>query len=467
MEKISPGPWEQRCGMTMDDFQGLNAGAFPAKRMLQYFDEFGTPADRRYCGVWITSVRVDKSTLFLSQASSDYQTIFNTETTKPYWRTAVLSVSEDIRYSAVFTESSVGTHWVARHGLTEADVPDVNKAENDAGRYMINLAAGGTGANARYAAIFAPQDIPSDRTWRTMGTAAGFKNDSEASMDTENLLKSFMVGSGVRQAQLSVGKGGTILLNKTYTWSEPERSTTSLTGRFLLASLSKAFTSAAIQSLYDSNTITPTTKAYPYLGYACTGGDLRRCDITVQQLLDHTSGYDNALYNFDPTYDMRTIALLLNPPGNPATMRDIVDYMFFNNFLLATDPGTTYSYSIYGYLMLSLIVDQATNGFFEYLQSTILTPEGLNVDFWRTSPIYHTSDNVIQESMFTGLSALEPLSPNPVAAIYGGDGMYKESAIGPASLSSDAASLVKFIFKHGKLPLRLPSQISILMLTSV
>jgi Beta-lactamase/Bacterial tandem repeat domain 1 len=377
MELINAGSWYQSCGISVSDFQNANNDAFANRQILGYFDEYGTPNDRLYCGVWHTDPGVDKSTLYTALSASEYQTVFNSETTKPYWRPTVLSVSDDITYAAVFTDTSVGTSWYARHGLTASDLQTEANSQQSQGRYIINIAAGGAGSNARYAALWASQDVPSSRTWRTDGGApVGFNDNTGAANEAETLLQSFMQSAGVRQAQLSIGKNGNIMLNKAYTWSEPERTTTGVDDRFLLASLSKAFVEAVIQSLFDQNQLSSTTTVYPLLGYQCTTGDSRRCDITVQQFLDHYSGYTNAALGFDPTYYMREIALKQNNGQNPATMKEVIDYVF--PYPLANNPGATYSYLNYGYLVLAYLVEYVTGqSYFDYLQQTILNPEGL------------------------------------------------------------------------------------------
>ncbi|KAF2259815.1 beta-lactamase/transpeptidase-like protein [Lojkania enalia] len=446
MEKISVGEWIQQCGLSATGFQNRNAEALSNKRILKYFDEFGTSSDRRFCGVWHTSAGVDKSSLFTGMSSAAYQNSFNSETSKPYWRPSLLSLSEDLSYSAVFTDSSVGS-WQARHGLTASQLTTEVTTQAKANRYLINLTAGGSGANARYAAIFAAQDIVSQRSWRVAGTVTGFKDNSNANAQVENFAKSFMKGAGVRQVQISIGKNGNVLLDKAYTWSESERPSVRVTDRFLLASLSKAFDSAAIQKLYNAGSLSPTTTVYPLLGYSCGTGDARRCQITVQHLLDMKSGYDNNALGFDPTYSMRQIALAKSGGAHPATISEIVSYVFPYN--LASNPGSTYVYNNYNYLLLSAVVEKVTGqSYFTYLNSQIITPEGLNVAVWATSASAHANDKVIQESRYTGLSALQPTLGTPVAAIYGGDGMYKESAAGPASLSASASSLTKFIYRH-------------------
>jgi hypothetical protein len=125
MEQISVASWYQKCGLTAAQFEDQNAGALASRTILKNFDEYGTSSDRRYCGVWQASPNVDKSTLFTGLSAADYQTIFNQETTKPYWRPTVLSVSEDISCAALFTDTSVGNAWYARHDLTTTDLATV------------------------------------------------------------------------------------------------------------------------------------------------------------------------------------------------------------------------------------------------------------------------------------------------------------------------------------------------------
>ena len=95
MEKISVSSWLQRCGMTVTDLEANMKAAYNNRQILKSFREYGTPSDRRYCAIWHHNPNFDKWTWSLSPSSSVYQTLFNSETTKPYWRPAYLSISED------------------------------------------------------------------------------------------------------------------------------------------------------------------------------------------------------------------------------------------------------------------------------------------------------------------------------------------------------------------------------------
>jgi CubicO group peptidase (beta-lactamase class C family) len=62
-------------------------------------------------------------------------------------------------------------------------------------------------------------------------------------------MENWMKVNGMRQAQFTIGKNGNILLQKAYSWSEATRHTKVTNDVFLLASISKAFLAAAVQTL--------------------------------------------------------------------------------------------------------------------------------------------------------------------------------------------------------------------------
>lgn len=446
MEKISVAGWYQKCGLTETQYSTENTNAKVNRYILKSFTEYGTASNRLYCGIWHYNDVFDKYTAFSALSYGDYQNTFNSETTKPFWRPSYVTVSEDHTISAEFTDTDVGS-WYARHGLTGEELQSTYTQQLAANRYIISLQGGGTGGNAQFAAIWAEHDIPTPRSWRTTGTVTGFANNAEALSHSDSIVQAFMKQNGVRQMQFSVGKKGKLIMERAYSWSESTRHTTDPGDTFLLASLSKMFVEATIQHLYDIDKLKPNNLVYPLLGYT-NPTDPRLSTITVQELLDHTGGLDDSASGFDPTYRMREIAIAQNGGAHPASDKNIVDYMFKKK--LDFDPGARYAYSNYGYLLLSYLVKHVTGtDYYKYLHSNILAPGKYNVIKWATSPSSHANEPITQESQYTGLSALQPLFQFPVADIFGGDGMYKDSAYGPAALAASASTLATFINTHG------------------
>jgi hypothetical protein len=446
MEKNGVTNWYQRCGLTNSQYSAELNTAQTNRYILKSFTEYGNPSARLYCGVWYYNDQWDKYTTFVSESSSAYQATFNAETTKPFWRPSYLSVSEDHEISSTFVDTNVGS-WVARHGMTASSLQSEYETQKAAGLYIIHLQGGGTGPDTRFAALWAAQDIPTPRTWRVTGSVTGFQNNNAASSQADDFMQAFMKANGVRQAQFAVGKNGNLLLQKGYSWSEATRHTTMASDVFLLASVSKAFVPATVQTLYDSQKLAPSTKVYPLLGYPNTP-DPRLQEITVDHLLNHYGGLNVTKSGFDPTYRMREIAAARNTGPNPATIKDIVDYMSL--YTLDYNPGAGYAYSNYGYLLLSYVVEHVTGmAYYDYLSSAVLTPGGYDVRKWPTSPSAHVNDPITQESKYTGLNAATPQSQIPIAYIFGGDGMYKDNCYGPAALAASATTVVAFIHSHG------------------
>jgi CubicO group peptidase (beta-lactamase class C family) len=214
----------------------------------------------------------------------------------------------------------------------------------------------------------------------------------------------------------------------------------------MLASNSKMFVAAAVQRLYDQGRLQNTARAYPLLGF--NGPKDRRSDtITVQQLLDHKAGY-----TYDPTYDMRRIALARGL-GRPAGKRDIAAQMYARDLDYA--PGAApdpkgWIYNNYGYLLASLVVEHVTGqDYVQFLRNQVLQPDGISeVDVYPTAAASLPAGLAPIDDDGLGLSALAPNSKAQVPVIFGGDGMVKETAVGSCGLAASATALTQFIHRH-------------------
>jgi CubicO group peptidase (beta-lactamase class C family) len=427
-------------------FQRFNKTASDSKMILRSVAIYGTASDRRYAAVWHTNAGYVKWHVFPSDTGVSYQTVFNAETQLPgytlqAYRPAYVAVSHDHIYCSVFKDDVIGS-WVARHGLTSTEYQKEFDAQNAAGFYPICVQGGGTGSNTRYAAIFAKQDVPSSRAWTVTGAAV----PSLAALD--HAMRSFMQANGVRAAQLAVAKNGVTKFSRAYTWAEPGYRITQPSDRFLLASCSKMFLEAAVQSLYDAKKLTPDIKVYPLLGFSGPA-DARSNDITIQQLLDHMGGYDDTPTGsgFDPTYNMRLIAQSLGLT-HPVTKLDVARYMYGKP--LDFTPGTNNKYSNFGYLLAGAVVEKITGTtFFHYLQTTLLGPAGITeVEVFPTLASNRTSHQAIAEDQGGGHSPIDLASTLLVPAVYGGDGEINEVGDPNAGLAASARALTQFIQLH-------------------
>jgi CubicO group peptidase (beta-lactamase class C family) len=449
------GAWFARHGMTTGPsgsagtFAYYNALGAAQKQILRSVAIYGTASDRRYAAVWHPNPIYVKWHVHQSDTAASYQTVFNAETQLPgytlnAYRPAYVTLSDDQIYCSVFKDDVVGP-WVARHGMTSADYQAEFDRQNAEGYYPICVQGGGSGNDTRYAAIFAKQDIPLSRAWTVTGAAvpalAGF----------DHVMQTFMQANGVRAAQLAIAKNGVTKLSRAYTWAEPGYRVAQPSDRFLLASCSKMFLEAAVQALYDAKKLAPATKVYPLLGFS-KPADPRSDTITIQQLLDHQGGYDDSPPSqggsgFDPTYNMREIALALNL-GHPVTKLDIARYMYAR--MLDFAPGTNTKYSNYGYLLAGAVVEHVTGQkYFDYVGSALLQPAGITeVEVISTLASGRTNNEAIAEDQGLGLSPIDLASQLLVPAVYGGDGEINEVGDPNDGLGASAFALTQFIRLH-------------------
>jgi CubicO group peptidase (beta-lactamase class C family) len=447
------GAWRARHGMSSGPeanagtFQNLNKTAKNQKMILRSVAIYGTASDRRYAAVWHANPRFVKWHVHPSDTGASYQGVFNAETQLPGYqlagyRAAYVSLSGDHIYCSVFKDDVVGG-WVARHGMTAADYQAEFNKQNAAGLYPICVQGGGSGDNTRYAAIFAKQDIPLSRGWTVTGAAvptlAGF----------DHTMQTFMQANGVRAAQLAIAKNGATKFSRAYTWAEAGYRITQPSDRFLLASCSKMFLEAAVQALYDSKKLTPTTKVYPLLGFSGPL-DPKSDTITIQQLLDHMGGYDDTATGsgFDPTYSMRKIAIDLGL-GHAVTKLDVASYMY-HKYMLDFTPGTNSKYSNFGYLLGGAVVEKVAGvKYFDYVKTTLLQPANISeVLVFPTLPSHRTNNMAIIEDEGLGMSPFDLGSQLLIPNVYGGIGEINEVGDPNCGTGASAQALTQFIHLH-------------------
>lgn len=143
-------------------------------------------------------------------------------------------------------------------------------------------------------------------------------------------------------------------------WDIPNQPNT----KHRLGSITKLFTAMLIVKLASENKLKLEAPISTYLtDYPKTNGDL----VTVQHLMDHTSGIPNYT---DIRGFMRTV-------HNPYSHEEMMG--FFADSTLQFTPGEKYSYSNSGYYILGLIIEKVTGQSYEQvLQDKILSPIKMN-----------------------------------------------------------------------------------------
>jgi CubicO group peptidase (beta-lactamase class C family) len=135
-----------------------------------------------------------------------------------------------------------------------------------------------------------------------------------------------------------------------------------LQSKFRIGSISKTLTALALGKLIDESGIQfsdPVQKYVPYFPE-------KKYPITIYQLASHTAGirdynYRNGEYVSDKNYSSVKEAISI-----------------FKDDTLIFQPGTKYSYSTYGYVLLSAVIEGTTHmDYLSYMHDQVFTPMGL------------------------------------------------------------------------------------------
>lgn len=168
-----------------------------------------------------------------------------------------------------------------------------------------------------------------------------------------------LASSGVPSASVAIVKDGQIAYSKAYGEARLEPPTPARPDmRYCIGSISKQFTAVALLLLQEQGKISlddPIGKYFPNL--------TRAYQVTVRQLLTHTSGYSD----FWPQ-DYVMPAML-----KPTTAEKIMQT--WGRKPLDFEPGTRWQYSNTGYTIAGAIIEKVTRRpYYEFLRDNIFSP---------------------------------------------------------------------------------------------
>lgn len=162
---------------------------------------------------------------------------------------------------------------------------------------------------------------------------------------------------------VAVIQDGALVYSRTFGWADVEQKVP--VGRqtqFPVASITKAFTGAAVLKMIQSGKLNPEDRIGEYLKVPKD-----KQDITVLQLLTHLSGIRHYKEG------EKTPEFLSK---HYKTAREVLPV--FINDPLNFEPGTDYRYTSFGYnLLAALIEQQGGMPFTKYVEKTLFKPMGL------------------------------------------------------------------------------------------
>ncbi|SFP84573.1 CubicO group peptidase, beta-lactamase class C family [Hymenobacter arizonensis] len=200
-------------------------------------------------------------------------------------------------------------------------------------------------------------------------------------------MQDFMRRWKVLGASVALSKDGQLVYDRAFGYADVDR-TVPLQPYHLMrvASISKSVTALAVMKLVEQGKLTLSHKVFGPTGYLKGAAynkeikDLRLHEVTVQQLLEHTGGWDRDIgcdgYGGCDPIDFPThVAKVMRVP-NPVGDSTIIRYMLRQGLNYA--PGTRFAYSNIGYLVLGKVVEAVTHQLYgTWVRQNVLEPSGV------------------------------------------------------------------------------------------
>jgi CubicO group peptidase (beta-lactamase class C family) len=169
--------------------------------------------------------------------------------------------------------------------------------------------------------------------------------------------------TGVPSASVAIVKDGQIVYTKAYGDARLDPKTPATPAmRYSIGSISKQFTAVAMLFLQEQGKLSLDDKVAKYIPNLT-----RANEVTIRQLLSHTSGYQDY---WPQDYVMPMMK-------QPVTAQKILD--MWARKPLDFDPGTKWQYSNTNYVIAGVIIEKvARMPLLRFLQEKVFTPLGMN-----------------------------------------------------------------------------------------
>jgi CubicO group peptidase (beta-lactamase class C family) len=185
---------------------------------------------------------------------------------------------------------------------------------------------------------------------------------ADVTQQIDKLVMEALGRTGVPSASIAVVKDGQIVYLKAYGEAKLDPKTPATTQmRYSIGSISKQFTAAAMLLLQEQGKLSLDDKVGKYIPDLTRGNE-----VTIRQLLSHTSGYQ----------DYWPQDYVMKPMFEATTARKIMD--IWAKKPLDFEPGTKWQYSNTNYVIAGAIVERvARMPFFQFLREKIFKPLGM------------------------------------------------------------------------------------------
>jgi CubicO group peptidase (beta-lactamase class C family) len=353
-DKSSGGAWAAKHNMTAAQYQqAFNENSDKGYR-LQYVSGYVINGTEYFAAIWEKKSGPAMAAKH-NMTATQYQQAFNENTSKGYTLKLVSGYEKNgTDLFAAIWEKTNSPLWASRHGIPRMNYQHAFDNMYYQGYVPVYVNAYAADGGDKYNVIWENKNM---------------SGSDIAKMD--NAVNNYMTTQGVSGLSFAVTKNGKLVFAKAYGYADPatnEEMSPNHTMRIM--SISKSVTAAGIMKLLEQNKISMNQKVFgpnSILGskYATPADKPKLNDITISQLLHHTSGLrtcngEAEFWNASKTYD-QTMNMLLA-----------------SDDLLENDPNTKNVYSNTGYFVLAGVIEKISGQSYEtYIRNNVLTPGGV------------------------------------------------------------------------------------------
>lgn len=187
----------------------------------------------------------------------------------------------------------------------------------------------------------------------------------------DSYLKETAKGYGFNGTVL-IAKDGKILLNKGYGYADFKNKIRNTSDtEFSIGSITKSITATAIMQLVEKGKLKLTDTLNKYIPDYPRGKE-----ITIKDLLTHSSGIPDYLND-----DIMTDKDLLHTGFKRSNPIGLI--RLFENKSLKFKPGSNYSYSNSGYILLGYIIEKVSGkSYDEYIEENVFNKAGMSTAYY-------------------------------------------------------------------------------------
>lgn len=214
----------------------------------------------------------------------------------------------------------------------------------------------------------------------------------------DGMIEDFMADWDIPGGTVALARNGKLIYARAFGYADQDLSElVQPYHMFRIASVSKPITAVAIMKMVEDGEINLSDQVFGVGGIFESNTyfmesditDDRIYDITVQQLLEHTAGWNSGIdcvpnpttpYTFDwnncspisfPLHVTYTLG-----EENPVSEEALIRFLLQKG--LNDDPGTIYNYSNIGYLILGKIIEEKSGMLYEdWVRENVLAPAGI------------------------------------------------------------------------------------------